>query len=224
MQSGRVQTLGKNSMDDIRFASILCSRLCHDLVSPVGAFANGIEILNEEKDPQMRQQVLELLEQSARQTSNRLQFFRIAFGAAGGLGEMLDLREAHKALGSLFADNNIELDWEPAAEAHAKDAIKLLLNLALIAGEGLIRGGKLSVRFSGSEDSISISVTAKGERFILQDKARAALLGELDEAEMDPRTAPVFLAIQLARQMGGTAQMSDCSDTGITLKATLSAN
>lgn len=210
-------------MEDIRFASILCSRLCHDLVSPVGAFANGIEILSEERDPEMRRQVMELLEQSARQTSNRLQFFRIAFGAAGGLGEMLDLREAHKALSSLFSSSNIELDWQPAAEAHAKDAIKLLLNLALIAGEGLIRGGRLSVSFSGGEDSISISVTAEGERFILQDKARAALSGELDEADMDPRTAPAFLAVQLARQMGGVAEIAACSDTGITLKAILSA-
>ena len=210
-------------MEDIRFASILCSRLCHDLVSPVGAFANGIEILSEERDPQIRQQVMELLEQSATQTSNRLQFFRIAFGAAGGLGEMLDLREAHKALTSLFSSNDIEIDWQPAAEAHAKDAIKLLLNLGLIAGEGLIRGGKLSVEFSGNEESIDITVTAEGERFILQDKARAALAGELDQAEMDPRTVPAFLAVQLARQLGGAVEISGCSEAGITLKATLSA-
>ena len=210
-------------MEDIRFASILCSRLCHDLVSPVGAFANGIEILGEERDPQIRQQVMELLEQSATQTSNRLQFFRIAFGAAGGLGEMLDLREAHKALTSLFSSSDIEIDWQPAAEAHAKDAIKLLLNLGLIAGEGLIRGGKLAVKFSGSEESITMTVAAEGERFILQDKARAALSGELDEADMDPRTAPAFLAVQLAGQMGGLVEITDCSDTGITLKATLSA-
>ncbi len=211
-------------MEDIRFASILCSRLCHDLVSPVGAFANGMEILGEERDPEMRRQVLELLDQSAKQTSNRLQFFRIAFGAAGGLGEMLDLREAHRALNSLFSSNNIELDWEPAAEAHAKDAIKLLLNLGLIAGEGLIRGGRLSVDFAGSENDISISVAAEGERFILQDKARAALLGELDEADMDPRTAPAFLAAQLANQLGGKVEITTCSDTGITLKAILSAS
>lgn len=201
----------------------MCSRLCHDLVSPVGAFANGIEILGEERDPEMRKQVMELLEQSARQASNRLQFFRIAFGAAGGLGEMLDLREAHKALSSLFSSNNIEVDWLPAAEAHAKDAIKLLLNLGLIAGEGLIRGGKLTVEFSGSEDAISMTITAKGDRFILQDKARAALVGELDEADMDPRTAPAFLAVQLAQQLGGSVEISDCSETGITLKAILDA-
>jgi histidine phosphotransferase ChpT len=211
-------------MEDIRFASILCSRLCHDLVSPVGAFANGMEILNEEKDPEMRRQVMELLEQSARQTSNRLQFFRIAFGAAGGLGEMLDLREAHKALSSLFASSNIELDWQPAAEAHAKDSIKLLLNLGLIAGEGLIRGGRLSVDFSCGENSTSISVIAEGERFILQDKARAVLSGELDEADMDPRTAPAFLAVQLARQLGGAVEIVASGDTGITLKATLGTN
>ena len=80
---------------------------------------------------------------------------------------MLDLREAHRALNSLFSSNNIELDWEPAAEAHAKDAIKLLLNLGLIAGEGLIRGGRLSVDFAGSENDISISVAAEGERFFV---------------------------------------------------------
>ncbi|RME62159.1 MAG: histidine phosphotransferase, partial [Alphaproteobacteria bacterium] len=69
------------------FAAILCSRLCHDLVSPVGALVNGIEILAEEDDAQMRAQVLALLEDSARQTANRLQFFRLAFGAGGGFGK-----------------------------------------------------------------------------------------------------------------------------------------
>ena len=76
-------------MPDLDFAALLCSRLCHDLVSPVGAINNGLEILEEEKDASMREAVVDLITKSTQQTANKLQFFRLAFGAAGGFTEMI---------------------------------------------------------------------------------------------------------------------------------------
>jgi histidine phosphotransferase ChpT len=85
-------------------AAMLCSRLCHDMLSPVGALANGLELLADEQDPKMRAQVIELLEQSARISTEKLKFFRLAFGAAGGFGEAIPVDEARAVIDALAAD------------------------------------------------------------------------------------------------------------------------
>ena len=85
-------------MNPVELASLLCSRLCHDLLSPVGALNNGIELLADEQDPEMRERCLELLSESARASANKLKFFRLAFGAGGGFGDEIDTREARTAL------------------------------------------------------------------------------------------------------------------------------
>src|ERR671928_799991 len=89
-------------MDSLDFAALLCSRLCHDLMSPVGALNNGLELLADEQDPEMREKCLELLAESAHATANKLKFFRLAFGAGGGFGDEIDTREAHASLDGLF--------------------------------------------------------------------------------------------------------------------------
>ena len=133
-------------MKPVDFASLLCSRLCHDLMSPVGALNNGIELLADETDPEMREKCLELLADSARASANKLKFFRLAFGAAGGFGEEVDTREAEIALEGLFGpERKIELGWAVSEEKLPKDAVKLLLNLAMLAGDALVRGGRLDV-------------------------------------------------------------------------------
>src|SRR6478609_11718980 len=119
-------------MNAIDLASLLCSRLCHDLLSPVGALNNGIELLADEQDPEMRERCLELLSESAKASANKLKFFRLAFGAAGGFGDEIDTREAKTALEGLFgAEKKIELGWMVAPEKLSKEAVKVLLNLAL---------------------------------------------------------------------------------------------
>ena len=133
-------------MDAIDLASLLCSRLCHDLLSPIGALNNGIELLADEEDPDMRDKCLELLADSARASANKLKFFRLAFGAAGAFGEEIDTHEAKVALAGLFgAEKRIELGWMVSSDKLPKGAAKLLLNLALLAGDALVRGGRLDV-------------------------------------------------------------------------------
>ena len=124
-------------MNPVDLASLLCSRLCHDLMSPVGALNNGIELLADETDPEMRDKCLELLADSARASANKLKFFRLAFGAAGGFGEEIDTLEAEVALEGLFGpERRIELGWVVGDEKLPKDAVKLLLNLAMLARAG----------------------------------------------------------------------------------------
>src|ERR1700712_5506285 len=132
------------TVNAVDFASLLCSRLCHDLLSPVGALNNGIELLADETDPEMRERCLELLAESARVTANKLKFFRLAFGAAGGFGDLIEPREAQVAIEGLFAsDGKIQFGWMVNQSALSKTAIKVMMNLALIAGDVLVRGGQL---------------------------------------------------------------------------------
>ena len=152
-------------MNAIDLASLLCSRLCHDLLSPVGALNNGIELLADEQDPEMRERCLELLSESARASANKLKFFRIAFGAAGGFGDEIDTREAQAALQGLYGpERRIELGWMVPDAKMSKGATKLLLNLAMIAGDALVRGGRLDVGAEGSGASLEMVIRAEGPR------------------------------------------------------------
>src|SRR3954465_514929 len=128
-------------MNPVDLASLLCSRLCHDLMSPVGALNNGIELLADETDPEMREKCLELLADSARASANKLKSFRLCLGAPGGFGEEIDTHEAQAALEGLFGpERRIELGWVVADEKVPKDSVTLLLNLAVLAGDVLVRG------------------------------------------------------------------------------------
>lgn len=205
----------------LEFAAILCSRLCHDLVSPVGALANGIEILAEEDDPAMRGQVLDLLEDSARQTSNRLQFFRLAFGAGGGFGGQIDMREARKAADALLQNGKVTAVWHGADRVLRKDAVKLTLNLLLLASEALIRGGQLEIRLEQGEDGLALDIVASGERLIFNDAVRAALSGDVPSHQVDPRCAPARLAFLTARQLGAGINCALSPESGLRLSVRL---
>lgn len=209
-------------VDAVEFASLLCSRLCHDLLSPVGSINNGIELLAIETDEDMRQQCLDLLADSARTSANKLKFFRLAFGAAGGFGDKVDVREAQQAIEGLFSNNKrLELGWMVAELMLAKPAIKVLLNLAMIAGDTLVRGGKLDVGAEIHLDRTEIAVRATSDRLILDDNIRKALTGDLAESELTPRVAAAWMAHQIATQSGGEIQVSEPDQPFLLFGATL---
>lgn len=209
-------------MNAVDLASLLCSRLCHDLLSPVGALNNGIELLSDEQDPEMRERCLELLGESARASANKLKFFRLAFGAAGGFGDVIDTREARSALEGLFgAERRIELGWMVEGEKLSKGAVKLLLNLALLAGDSLVRGGRLDVGAEGKDDAIELVIRAEGPRILLDPKLRETLLRGSSGGEVEPRAAGAWLAHTLAAEAGGSIQLSDPTDEVLVIGVTL---
>lgn len=210
------------AMDAVDFASLLCSRLCHDLLSPVGALNNGIELLADEHDPEMRAKCLELLADSARASANKLKFFRLAFGAAGGFGDQVDAREAKTAIEGVFVSGGrIELGWLVAEPTLSKPAIKLLLNLALIAGDALVRGGRLDVGAELQGGMTEIVIRAEGPRIVLDPELRKALLGDVAEDQLLPRAAAAWLAHRLATDAGGSVQVSDPADPFLVFGATI---
>ena len=209
-------------MNAVDLASLLCSRLCHDLMSPVGAMNNGIELLADERDPEMRDKCLELLTESARTSANKLKFFRLAFGAAGGFGDSVDTREAHAVLEGLFgADRRIELGWMVAGDKLPKGAIKLLLNLALLAGDALVRGGRLDVGAEETGGMLEIVIRAEGPRILLDPTLRETLLSGSSDGTVEPRAAGAWLAHSLAGEAGGSIQLSGPADEVLVIGAAL---
>jgi histidine phosphotransferase ChpT len=197
-------------MKSHEFASLLCSRLCHDLLSPVGALNNGIELLADEHDPEMRARCLDLLGESARASANKLKFFRLAFGAAGGFGDEVDTREARVAIEGLFGgDGRIQLGWMVDEPTMSKSALKILLNLVLITGDALVRGGRLDVGAERHDDGLDIVVRAEGPRIVLDPELKRALLGESNEEAIAPRAAAAWLAHCLVTDGGGEIQVAD---------------
>ena len=208
-------------MKSHEFASLLCSRLCHDLLSPVGALNNGIELLADEHDPEMRARCLDLLGESARASANKLKFFRLAFGAAGGFGEEVDTREARTAIDGLFgADGRIQVGWMIEEPTMSKSALKILLNLVLIAGDSLVRGGRLDIGAERHDSGVDIVVRAEGSRVVMDAELRRVLSGDLS-GEVAPRAAGAWLLHSLIEDGGGSLQFMDEEEGVLLLGAAL---
>ena len=212
-------------MNAVELASLLCSRLCHDLLSPVGALNNGIELLADEQDPDMRERCLELLAESARASANKLKFFRLAFGAGGGFGDEIDTREARTALEGLYgADKRIELGWMVGDDKLSKGAVKLLLNLAMIAGDALVRGGRLDVGAERRDGALEMVIRAEGPRILLDPKLRETIAKGHSDGDVEPRAAGAWRAHALAAEAGGTIQLSDSTAEFLLIGVTLPRN
>lgn len=210
-------------MDAVDLASLLCSRLCHDLMSPVGALNNGIELLADETEPAMRDKCLELVADSARASANKLKFFCLAFGAAGGFGEAVETHDAQAALEGMFGpDKRIELNWLVADDKLPKGAVKLLLNLGLLAGDALVRGGRLDVGAETRDGELELAVRAEGPRILLDPVLRETLASG-GGATVEPRAAGAWLAHSLAAEAGGSLMLSDPSSDVLMIGATLPA-
>ena len=152
----------KFSLDPLDLAALLSSRVCHDVISPVGAIVNGLEVLEEEKDAEMRGHALALIKSSANEASARLQFCRLAFGAAGSKGASIDTGDAELVTRQLIADERTQLYWSVPRVLMSKNKVKLLLNLCVLADAAIPRGGVISVTSTGEDDRVTFRIEAKG--------------------------------------------------------------
>jgi len=182
-------------MNDLDFAAFLVSKVCHDLVSPLGAVVNGLEVLEDERDAAMRADALKIVTSSAAQALARLQFMRIAFGAAGSAGAELDLGEVGRLVGGLFSGGRVTLDWPPSNLNWPKDWAKLLMNAVLIAADCLPRGGTVKVETHAEGQGFKITATGQGAR--VSEELERALRGEA--AEPDARGVQPVLTYRLAK-------------------------
>ena len=186
-------------MDDIEFAAFLVSRVCHDLVGPLGAVVNGLEVMEDERDAAMRADALKIVSSSALQALARLQFLRIAFGAAGSAGAELDVGEVGRLVGGLLEGGKVQLQWQGQQVNWPKNWAKLLMNAALLGADCLPRGGVLNVVVSADPAAPSFKIVATSPYARLQEEVANAVRGE--EAHLDARGIQPFLTHKLSRDL-----------------------
>jgi histidine phosphotransferase ChpT len=189
------------AIEALDLAALLCSRVCHDLISPVGAIVNGLEVLAEEKDEETKTFALELIKKSAATASAKLQFCRIAFGAAGSAGAQIDLGDAQTIARGFFEDDKTKLTWNLPRALLAKNRVKLLLNMLLIAGQTIPRGGTLTVDAVGSGETMSFKVTAAGANAKVPPAIPPLLTAETGEGLDAHRIQPFYTGL-LAKACG----------------------
>jgi histidine phosphotransferase ChpT len=189
--------------DAASLSALMCSRLCHDLVNPIGALSSGLEVLSDPTmDEAMKEAALDLIRSSAAKSVALLKYARLAYGASGGADAELPLEEAKHVLEGLFAWSKAALDWRLAPGRAPKEEVKGLLVLAAAAADCAPRGG--SVVVEGRDGAYEIRVS--GQRVIGQEDMLRALKGEADE--LKPKFAPHYLAAIAARRRGGGIEIA----------------
>lgn len=190
------------ALGDLELAALVSSRICHDVINPVSAISNGLEMLGEDPDEDMREAAMDLIRKSAAQASAKLQFARLAFGAAGSAGAEIDLRDAEKvARDFVGGTGKHELTWSGPALTLPKNKVKLLLNLVALGLVALPRGGKIEVAISGEPPAMSFGVTATGKAARLNEQVTALLAGG-NGAEMDAHLIQPYYAKRVADAAG----------------------
>ena len=192
---------------DLMLAELMAARLCHDLVGSVGAVANGVELLGDSRsrpDPE----VIELVAQSARQASRRLQAYRVAYGTGNALPSSGMFAEVRRLATAVCEGGKTTLDWPaPPQDVEAvasRNAARLILNTVLMAIETLPRGGTVKIAMTTGDGHTKATIEATGNHIGLPDEVRAMLTGNLDEVDLTPRNIVVYLARRGSETAGGT--------------------
>ncbi len=191
--------MAKVDLDSLDLAALLCSRVCHDVISPVGAIVNGLEVMEDESDPGMKDFALDLIRKSARQASARLQFARIAFGAAGSAGAAIDTGDAELVAKGFFHDDKTRLVWNAQRQLLPKNRVKLLLNLLVMAAQGIPRGGDIDVTIEGDESASTFIIAASGKNARIPPHAQALLDGEPEGDSVDAHGIQFYYTGLVAR-------------------------
>jgi histidine phosphotransferase ChpT len=211
------ETMPSFALDPLDLAALLCSHVCHDVIGPVGAIVNGLEILDEEKDAETRGFALELIKKSAETASARLQFCRLAFGAAGSAAASIDTLDAEKLVRGLFGAEKT-LEWTLAPMLLPKDQVKLILNLCVLASVAIPRGGVINVRADGVRPEIRFAVSARGKNAKLSPQQLQLLAGAPDPDSADARSIQAYYAGLLAKSARMTLSVTQESDL-VTIEA-----
>jgi histidine phosphotransferase ChpT len=199
-------------LDALDLAALLCSRVCHDVINPVGAIVNGLEVLEDEDDASMKAFALDLIKKSSRTASARLQFARIAFGAAGSAGASIDLGDAENVARGFIQDDKVTLSWSAPRLFMPKNKVKLLLNLLVVAGSTIPRGGSITVKVTGEAEAPDFDIVALGKASRIPTGLLGLLAGEPENGMLDSHAIQPYYAGLVARAANMTVQVVALDD------------
>lgn len=201
------------SLEPLDLGALLCSRVCHDVISPVGAIVNGLEVLEENDDEETRTFALELIKKSAGQASAKLQFCRLAFGAAGSAGAAIDTGDAEGVTRGLFGNDKVKLEWVVPRVLMPKNLVKLILNLSVIAAGTIPRGGIVSVAATGPAEQPDIELKATGMAPRVHHALPGLLAGAPEGGTLDAHAIQPYFTGLVARQIGYAVSFEIAGDT-----------
>jgi histidine phosphotransferase ChpT len=187
-------------IDPLELAALVASRVCHDIISPVGAIVNGLEVMEEDGDAETKAFALDLIKKSAQQASAKLQFCRLAFGAAGSAGAQIDTGDAEKVARGFIEDGKVKLEWNLPRALLPKNRVKLVLNMLVIAGTAIPRGGALQAGPLGAGDGFQIRATGSIAR--VPPGVPGLLAGRSEGGAIDAHGIQPFYTGLLAKDCG----------------------
>jgi len=199
-------------------SALLCARICHDLISPVGALGTAIEILDDAGNTDMHDDAMALVRTSSRQAAAKLKFLRLAFGAAGSAPGVLPTSEVKTLSNNMFVDSKPELVWNIESNGVDKDQARILLNLVMLAVQAAPRGGTVTITHQNESGGDNFNVVSQGPKARLDAAIAKAISGKAPEGGFDGRSIQPLYASLLARDIGGTLDAT-AEDTVITFKA-----
>ena len=191
------------TLSSLDLAALLASRVCHDIISPVGALAKGLEVLEEDQGEEMREFAMELITKSAKSASAKLKFSRLAFGASGSAGAAIDTGEAEEVVGLFMEGEKADYTWQGTRSLVPKNRVKLLLNLVLISLGAIPRGGTVAVTIDGEGETATFSLRCTGPKARVPGEFVDMLNGIL-EGDMTAHAIQPYYAILLAQETGLT--------------------
>ncbi len=199
-------------LKELELAALLCSRVCHDVISPVGAITNGLEVLDDAADEEMQGFAMDLIKKSATRASASLLFARLAFGAAGSAGTERSLGELHEVATGFVESDKVSLNWDTPDGGLAKDIGRLLLNFLMIAQHAIPRGGTVEVKVTEPLDAPTMTVRCVGQGARIPERAGELISGEVAGSEIDARSVQPYFTGLLARRVGAKITVTEEDD------------
>ena len=186
--------------NQIKFIELLCSKLCHDLISPIGAISNGLEFL-EQEDNDLNEEAMKLVKKSSRQAAKKLAYYRIALGTAGS-EDFIQCNTVVDLIEKFSVEKNLAINWsgleDNAQSKFAKSSGKLLLNLALISFDSLPRGGRVDITVSKNIETPDMMISINGEHCNLHKDVKTILENDIYDDLLTVRNILAFHCKQLA--------------------------
>ncbi|MEZ5996330.1 MAG: histidine phosphotransferase family protein [Hyphomonadaceae bacterium] len=185
--------------ENTKLTALVASRICHDMVEPMSAIIQGLEMIKAQEGGKADPDALSLLDHGVGKAWAKLEFFRFAMAGAMAEGDS-ELEEGHAVAVKLYSVLKPELVWSAPTVAMPRPAVRVIVNLLLIANECLPRGGTVEITAQKTAEGGEVVVTAKGQRAKMREATAAALRGDGDE--LTGHTIQPTLTGLLARQGG----------------------
>lgn len=202
-------------------AALICSKVCHDIINPVGAIINGLEVLADDDGGDMKEMAMDLVWKSAESASSQLKFARFAFGAAGSAGASIDLGDIKQVAVDYISSDKMTMDWQSPMGQLPKDEAKLLLNMIMIAPSAIVRGGAVSVIVDENLEAPRFTILAKGRAAAVPEGLEALCKGDVELESLDARKIQPFFLGLIARSIGATVSFAQTGEDAVEISASL---